>query len=45
MKDHNIESFDIEAVDGRLEFLFWAWVWDEIKSIWSHISFGGSGGF
>jgi len=31
----------LDAVEGRLEFGFWAWVWSEMKQLWQHVWFNG----
>lgn len=32
-----VQSVEIEAIEGRLEFGFWSWIWE-------HIHFWGGGG-
>ena len=41
MNDSKVESFDVEAVEGRLEFGFWSDVWDWICE---HVRIGVRGG-
>jgi hypothetical protein len=31
----------LEAIEGRLEFGFWAWLWSELKQLWQNVWVGG----